>query len=241
MSCSRRRPSSRSCPSSGLRCHRSRLVSILPAVLHADDELVDYGKSKEALTAAEAQAADACAKPEEATAQLAELPKLTKTFSTAESSVFSPPPKLRGTLNARAEAKKAHTSLDAERLKSQKADERAQAAEMRTAEIPKLRETIAAREAECEERRRDVAALEYKFFELEKKEDALSPRCRGCERKLLRSRRVCVRLPEMGYMTDVLVQNFSTGRKSLMPTRARSKTLRAVCRRQRLSSLRCLR
>jgi hypothetical protein len=94
---------------------------------------------------------------------------------------------------------------------------------MRTADIPKLHETIAAREAEFDKCRRDVAMLEYTFFELEKKEDAPSPRCRRYGRGLLRSRRVYVRLPEMGYVTDVLVQNFSSGRKSLMPTRARSK------------------
>jgi hypothetical protein len=49
--------------------------------------LVDYTKTKEALTAAEAQAADVAAKLEEATMQLVELPKLTKALSTAESSV----------------------------------------------------------------------------------------------------------------------------------------------------------
>jgi hypothetical protein len=80
---------------------------------------------------------------------------------------------MRRTLNARAEVKKTQTLLDAERLKSQKADERAQAAEARAAELPKLHETITAREAECEERWRDVAAFEYRFFELEKEEDAL--------------------------------------------------------------------
>jgi hypothetical protein len=48
---------------------------------------VDYAKTKEALTAAEAQAADAAAKLEEATTQLAELSKLTKALSTAESSM----------------------------------------------------------------------------------------------------------------------------------------------------------
>jgi hypothetical protein len=48
--------------------------------------LIDYAKTKEALTAAEAQAADTAAKLEEATTQLAELPKLTKALSTAESS-----------------------------------------------------------------------------------------------------------------------------------------------------------
>jgi hypothetical protein len=39
--------------------------------------------------------------------------------------------------------------------------------------LSKLHGTIAAREAECEERRRDLAVLKCKFFELEKKEDAL--------------------------------------------------------------------
>jgi hypothetical protein len=39
--------------------------------------------------------------------------------------------------------------------------------------ISKLHETIAAREAECEERRRDLAVPKCKFFELEKKENAL--------------------------------------------------------------------
>jgi hypothetical protein len=100
-------------------------------------------------------------------------------------------------------------------------DKRAQAADARWWGIPKLLETIAACEAECEERRRDLAVLKCKFFELEKKEDALRAggrrrlKCGGCVKRSLCSRLVCSSLLVYVFIPLMSLHKASAARRSV--------------------------